>query len=153
MGGGDLSVNRTYNLEIDGITNADISDMAPTDSLLVNDGGVMRQCDFQDFGITSEVRSGTITFNADEQCQLHVLTGSTTRVWGQGVAVHERGTIKLLVAADAGAITLDPASNVRFNSIVGGDDSTVNRTVTSGGTCLMININGIQHWNVSRDIT
>lgn len=153
-GGGTIAASRTFNLDISGLTNMDISETAPTDSVLVNDGGTMKQLDIQDMGVrVVDASAGDQTFALGDANTVQYVdaTTRTFTVPANATVAFPVGAIIYVASIGAGEVTIDPASGVTLNSIVA-QSSTANRTVLAGGMAALIKM-GADDWNIAGDIS
>lgn len=113
-GGGTIAASRTFNLDISALTNMDITAFGQTDSVLVNDGGTMKQMDREDMGIPYVATSAAQTFAAADLCTAQILTGTTARTFtvpsslgvnGSWILVGSRDTAVLTIAGSGVTIT------------------------------------------------
>ena len=168
-GGGTIASTRTLNViggvaitanandidvDFSGLTNRTIADTAATDSIMLNNGGVMEQIDIQKMGIRVVELSTTQTFALGDANTLQVLTGATGRDWtippNSSVAFHI-GTTIMMSSRDAGAVGVDPGAGVTLTSVLENAGSTT-RTIPTGGTAAIIKV-ATDEWMLVGDIT
>jgi hypothetical protein len=157
-GGGTIAGNRTFNVDISALTNMDISETAATDSVLVNDGGVMKQMDIQDMGLRVVEETAAQTFALGDANTLQLLTGVTTRVWDiptNAAVAYPIGAIIYVGARDTAALTISPnTSAVTLTSILRSDvgPTAGDHTVAAGGIAALVKV-ATNEWMITGDIT
>lgn len=156
-GGGTLEATRTFNLDISALTNMDISETAAADSVLVNDGGTMKQMDVRDMGIRVVNSSVAQTFDIDDAQTLQLLTGATPIAFDippNGTVAYGIGTIIYVGSRDTASLTISPnTSAVRLTSTLRSDvgPSAGDHTVTAGGIAAIIKV-ATDEWMITGDI-
>jgi len=143
----------TLNIDISGLTNIAVAATEATDSVLINDGGTMKQMDIQDMGVRVVESTAIQTFALDDANTLQVLTGTTGRTWTiptNASVAFGIGTVILLAARDTAAITLDPASGPRLTSVLASSIAAT-QDVLSNGTAVLIKV-ATDEWMLSGDI-
>lgn len=150
-GGGTIAASRTINLDISSLTNMDVSATASTDSVLVNDGGTMKQMDIQDMGIRVVTTTGSQTFALSDSNTMQLLTGATGRTFTIPSGVFHTGATILVGSRDTADLTIDPGTSVTLTSTIA-QGSTANRTVNAGGMAALVHVGG-NEWMISGDIS
>jgi len=143
----------TMDVDISGLTNTDISATAATDSVLMNDAGVMKQMDIQDMGLRVVNSSAIQTFALGDATTLQVLTGTITRVWTiptNASVAFNIGAIIYLAARDTAAITVTASAGVTLTSI-NGSAAARSDTVTAGGMAALVKVLA-DEWMITGDI-
>jgi len=152
-GTGLTNSSTTVNIDISALTNMAIAATAATDSVLVNDGGTMKQMDIQDMGVRVVESAAIQTFALDDANTMQVLTGATPRIWTiptNASVAFGIGTIILLGVRDTASIELDPASGPTLTSQLASSTSTT-QTVQAGGTAVLVKV-ATDEWMLSGDI-
>ncbi len=140
-GGGTIASDRTIWLDISGLTNIDITALGQNDSILVNDGGNMRQMDREDMGIPLVTIATAQTFAAADLCTSQILTGTTARTFTVGSALGVDGSWIMVGSRDTAVLTI-AGSGVTITSPLGLTD------VSAGGLALLYRVSSTE-WMLS----
>jgi hypothetical protein len=144
-------------LDFSSLTALDIAGSAATDSIVVNDGGVLKQMDIQDMGIRVVEVSVAQTFAAEDATTLQLLTGATARTWDiptNAAVGYAIGTIIYVGSRDTALLTISPnTSAVRLTSINGSDvgPSAGDQQVKAGGVAALIKV-ATNEWMITGDL-
>lgn len=155
-GGGTIDATRTINaiggvaitaaadalnFDFSGLTNRSIADLQPTDSLCINNGGVMEQIDIQDMGLRVVNTSSAQTFALGDVNTFQVLTGATPRDWvippNSSVAIGI-GQVIYGGARDTASLGIDPGAGVTLTSNKA--SGTATQDIKAGGTFAIIKV-------------
>ncbi len=152
-GGGTLNAGRTFDLDISALSTMTIADTTQNDSLLVNDGGVMKQMQIDNMGIrvVAQVGSFTLSFgNANTYLVNGGTVTDTITIPTNASVPWAIGTVIMFASSWIAETILSPAVGVNIGSTfaVG---SNADRTVLSGGTAAIVKI-GTDGWAVFGDI-
>lgn len=140
-GGGTIGATRTINLDISGLTNIDITALGQNDSVLVNDGGNMRQMDREDMGIPLVALATAQTFAAADLCTSQILTGTTARTFTVGTGLGVDGSWIMVGSRDTAILTI-AGSGVTITSPLGATN------VSAGGLALLYRVSSTE-WMLS----
>lgn len=155
-GGGTIAASRTINvgagagisvaadsvaLNIASLTNMDVTGFGQTDSVLINDGGTMKQMDREDMGVPLVLSSASQTFAAADLCTAQILTGSTGRTFTVPSALGVDGSFILVGSRDTATLTI-AGSGVTITSANGLTD------VSAGGMALLYRVSSTE-WMLS----
>lgn len=144
-------------LDFSSLTAITVAGLAATDSLVLNDGGVLKQIDVQDMGIRVVNSSIAQTFDVTQNQTLQVLTGGTGRTWDiptDAAQAFPIGAVIYLGARDTAAILVSPnTSAVRLTCVQGSDvgPSDGDQTITAGGIAALIKVD-TNEWMLGGDI-
>lgn len=138
--------------EVAAATAIDVSGLAATDGIYVDDGGVAKRLAFQDMGVRVE-NSGTQTFAlADANTlQFASTTDSTYTIPPNSSVAFPVGTVIYVASAGTATMTIDPGSGVTLNSVIA-NGSTASRTVLAGGMAALVQVL-TDEWQLSGDIS
>lgn len=155
-GGGVITTNRTFNLDISALTNMDIAATAATDSILINDGGVMKQIDIQDMGVRVVESTAVQTFAPEDANTLQLLTGATPVAWDipTSTVAFPIGAIIYVGSRDTAALTISPnTSAVRLTSNLRSDvgPAAGDHVVVAGGMAAIVKV-AANEWMITGDI-
>ena len=145
-------------LDFSSLTAIDVTGTAPTDSFVVNDGGVLKQIDIQDMGTRVVNTSIAQTFALADANTYQVLTGAAAITWDiptNAAEAFKIGTMILLGARDTGALTISPnTSAVTLTSDLrsGVGPTAGDHTVTAGGMAMLIKVL-TNEWMITGAIT
>lgn len=116
-GGGDISDDRTFNLDISGLTAIEGNGLASTDGFLVDNGGVMNRMSYNASGIRVQSVSGTSDTLATADMNtfieytnagaVTVTLNTSVGVQGNAVIIQQAGAGQVTVS---GTATLDAAN-------------------------------------------
>lgn len=140
-GGGTIGATRTINLDISALTNIDITALGQNDSVLVNDGGNMRQMDREDMGIPLVASAIAQTFSAADLCTSQILTGATDLTFTVGAALGVDGSWIMVGSRDTAVLTI-AGSGVTITSPLGATN------VSAGGLALLYRVSSTE-WMLS----
>ena len=114
---------------------------AATDSVGINDGGVMKQIDIQDMGLRVVNLSGTQTFALVDGNTYQCLTGTTNRDWTippNSSVAFGIGTIIYGGSRDTATLGIDPGSGVTLTSFKASGTGT--QDIKPGGMFALIKV-------------
>lgn len=143
-------------LTVSGVAAApaiNVSGLAATDGIYVDDAGTAKRMSFQDMGLRFVSNNANQTFALSDAntAQAVGATARTYTVPPNSSVAFNIGTIIGLVSTGAGTITVDPGAGVTLNSVIA-QASTGNRTVLAGGMALLYKV-GTNVWNLTGDIS
>ena len=143
-------------LDFSALTAIDVAGTAPTDSLVLNDAGVLKQIDVQDMGIRVVNSSIAQTFGLEDNQTLQVLTGAAPITWDiptNGTAF-PIGAVIYVASRDTATLTISPnTSAVTLTSVLGSDVGPVagDVDVQPGGTAALIKVQ-VNGWLATGDL-
>ena len=145
-------------LDFSALTAIDIAGTQPTDSLVMNDGGVLKQIDIQDMGVRVVESTVAQTFALGDANTMQLLTGTTTRAFdipvnsavgfpiGTVIYVGSRDTASLTISPNTSAVTLTSSLRSGVGPTAG------DHTVEAGGMAAIVKV-ATNEWMISGDIT
>jgi hypothetical protein len=152
-GGGDITATRTFNLDISALTNMDISETSSSDSILVNDGSVMKQMNISDSGVKVVEFTTSKTLVQADSSTLLLLTGGSTAtctIPPNSTTAYQIGAVIYVGSRDTAEVGIAPGSGVTLTSI-NTSDTTTTQNITAGGLAVLIKVNTDQ-WMLSGDL-
>ncbi len=151
-GGGTIAATRTVDLDISALTNTTINATAEEDSILINDGGTMKQIDIKDMGIRVITSASTKTFSLVDSNTLQLLTGASGITWTippNSTVAFNIGTIVYLGSRDTATLTISPGAGVTATSK--DQSSNADQSVRPGGLAALIKVS-TDEWMFAGDI-
>lgn len=148
-GGGTLAASRTFNLDISGLTSVVSTSLAGTDTILLNDGGVMKQLALRDGGLRTQDFSVDTTPTLNDANSAFFQTGATQRTFTvppNASVAYAVGTV-LIVGSRQAAVTVSPGSGVTINHRFGGGAATLQPE----GTAMLVQV-AANEWNLEGGI-
>jgi len=151
-GGGTIAANRSFAVDFSGEANIAIAATAATDSIAINDGGVLKQMDIQDMGVQVLGSSIAQTFALVDGNTLQLLTGATTRDWTippNSSVAFGIGTIIYVGSRDTAVLGIDPGAGVTLTSakLTG----TTTQDIKAGGMACIVKV-ATDNWMLSGDL-
>lgn len=152
-GGGSIDSSRTLNVDISGLTNMSVDELAAGDSVMVNDGGTMKQMDIEDMGVRVVELSVVQTFALADGNSLQLLAGTTDRIWtipANSSVAFPVGACIYVGSRDTATLSISPAGGVTLTSVNASGNS--DQDVTAGGMAALVKV-ATNEWLISGDIS
>lgn len=139
--------------EIAAATAIDVSGLAATDGIYVDDAGTAKRMAVQSMGLRP-VAASTKTFALSDanSCNFTNDTAITLTIPPASSVAFGGGAVIALASRGTGTITVDPGSGVTLNSTIA-QGSTTSRTVLAGGMALLWLGAAGDEWNLTGDIS
>lgn len=125
-GGGDISANRTFNLDLSGLSAMTVAP-AGSDEFLYNDGGSLKTMSYNESAAFSNTDANDHTFASTDVGGIRYYTGAGGHSWTMNSGVGQDNCMIMVVNSGSGNLTIASGT----------------ATVSTGGLGLVIEPNGV----------